>query len=84
MPKSDKQLPKRKLREFLNTPIKIERMFFGTSKFGPYVILFTATDAIISSGNVVLTKARELQPNLPVTVTPTEVEGKNHKYFVLA
>lgn len=77
-------LPKRKLREFLGQPIRVEKIIFGTSTFGDYVLLITATDSIISSGDVVMKTARELQSNLPATVTPTEVTGKKQKYFVLA
>lgn len=77
-------LPKRKLREFLGQPIRIEKIIFGHSSYGEYVLLITATDSIISSGEVVLKTARELQNNLPATVTPTEITGQKQKYFVLA
>ena len=84
MPASTTQnLPKRKLREFLGKPITITKIIQGNSDFGPYTLLITATDSIISSGKVVQKQAAELQSNLPATVTPKEVEGKNHKYIVL-
>lgn len=78
------KLPQRKLREFLGTPITIEKIVLGKrSSFGPYVLLITKTDSIISSGEVVLKRAAELAGNLPVTVTPVEIQGKNHAYLDL-
>jgi len=78
-------LPKRKLREFLGETLTIEKIVTGTSTFGPYALLITATDSIISSGKVVLKQAAEMSANLPVTVTVRErqpVKGK-FPYIVL-
>ena len=65
-------LPKRKLREFLGEEITIEKVITGTSTYGPYVLLITATDSIISSGKVVMKNAAELAGNLPATVRVVE------------
>lgn len=77
------ELPKKKLREFLDTPITVTRMVFRTSRFGDYVLLITDGASIISSGAVVLKNAHDLEANLPATVTPRKVAGKNHEYFIL-
>ena len=70
-------LPQAKLRAFIGKTIRIEKIVTGTSTYGPYVLLITATESIISSGKVVLKKAAELSANLPVSVTVTETMGKS-------
>jgi hypothetical protein len=71
------KLPQAKLRAFVGQEITIVKIVDGKSEFGPYVLLVTATESIISSHKMVLEKATELKTNLPVTVRVTETMGKN-------
>ncbi len=76
------------MRRIVGKKITIERIVEGTSTgpyAGPYVLLITASESIISSHKVVMESARNLaKAGLPVTVTVTETEGKNgFAYFNL-
>ena len=73
-------LPKRKLREFLGKTITVEKVITGNSEFGPYVLLVTGTDSIISSGKVILKQAAEIGANLPATVTVVEKQPTKGKF----
>jgi hypothetical protein len=75
MPTYEK-LPQAKLRAFVGKRITIEKIVPGTSEFGPYVLLVTKTESIISSHKMVLKRAAELSANLPVSVVVTETMGK--------
>jgi len=66
------KLPRAKLNEFVDKQITIEKVISGvsTGKYaGPYVLLVTKTESIISSHKVVMEQALALKPNLPVTRT---------------
>ena len=77
------KLPRAKLSDFVNKEITIEKVISGTSTgpyAGPYVLLVTKTESIISSHKLVMEQALALMPNLPVTRTVKLVEPTKGKF----
>jgi hypothetical protein len=89
MPTFEK-LPRAKLSDFTDKEITIEKVISGNSTgpyAGPYVLLITATESIISSHKVVMEQALELKAKgkLPATRTVRLVTPKvgDFEYFSL-